>query len=133
MTPLNRPTYRCLGLKTIFDLRSVPEIKRDGPEWANIEVAKEDVFAPYGIHRAWVPVFAEQDYVRNLGGTRRARLLQHGEIGIYALGISTRVLIPRARYANTVLDRPTSALPLPYCINEFFLTFGRPRPKIMLP
>lgn len=50
------------GLKTIFDLRSAPEIKRDGPEWANVEVAKDDVFEPYGIHRDWVPVFAEQDY-----------------------------------------------------------------------
>jgi len=50
------------GIKTIFDLRSAPEIKRDGPEWADIAVDSQDVFAPYGIHRAWVPVFAEQDY-----------------------------------------------------------------------
>lgn len=50
------------GLKTIYDLRSAPEIKRDGPEWANVEVASADVFSPYGIHRSWVPVFAEQDY-----------------------------------------------------------------------
>ena len=49
-------------MKTIFDLRSAPEIKRDGPEWANVEVDKADVFEPYGIHRDWVPVFAEQDY-----------------------------------------------------------------------
>lgn len=50
------------GLKTIYDLRSAPEIRRDGPEWANVEVAKDDAFQPYGIHRDWVPVFAEQDY-----------------------------------------------------------------------
>lgn len=50
------------GLKTIFDLRSAPEIRRDGPEWANVEVAQGDVFQPHGIRREWVPVFAEQDY-----------------------------------------------------------------------
>lgn len=46
----------------IFDLRSAPEIKRDGPEWADVEVDKADVFEPYGIRRDWVPVFAEKDY-----------------------------------------------------------------------
>ena len=51
-----------IGITTVFDLRSAPEIKRDGPEWADIEVDKQDVFAPYGIHHDWVPVFAEKDY-----------------------------------------------------------------------
>lgn len=46
----------------IFDLRSAPEIKRDGPEWADIPVDKDDHFEPYGIRRDWVPVFAEKDY-----------------------------------------------------------------------
>jgi len=46
----------------IFDLRSAPEIKRDGPEWAGVEVEKTDVFEPYGIKREWIPVFAEKDY-----------------------------------------------------------------------
>ena len=50
------------GIKVIFDLRSTPEIKRDGPEWADIEIDKDDVFEPYGIHRDWSPVFAEKDY-----------------------------------------------------------------------
>lgn len=50
------------GIKEIFDLRSAQEIKRDGPEWAGLEVSAEDVFEPYGIHRDWVPVFAEKDY-----------------------------------------------------------------------
>ncbi|KAK3679605.1 hypothetical protein LTR37_021376 [Vermiconidia calcicola] len=51
-----------LSITTIFDLRSTPEIKRDGPEWAGTEVAKSDIFAAYNIHRDWVPVFAEEDY-----------------------------------------------------------------------
>jgi len=50
------------GIRVIFDLRSAPEIKRDGPEWAGVAVDKEDVFEPYGIKREWVPVFAEKDY-----------------------------------------------------------------------
>ena len=52
----------CKGIRVIFDLRSTPEIRRDGPEWADIAVDKDDVFEPYGIYRDWVPVFAEKDY-----------------------------------------------------------------------
>ena len=50
------------GIKEIFDLRSAQEIKRDAPEWAGLEVSSVEVFEPYGIHRDWVPVFAEKDY-----------------------------------------------------------------------
>jgi hypothetical protein len=55
-------TNQILGITTIFDLRSAPEIKRDGPEWADIPQDTADIFTPYGIHRDWSPVFAEQDY-----------------------------------------------------------------------
>jgi hypothetical protein len=51
-----------IGIKEVFDLRSAQEIRRDGAEWAGVEVSKGDVFEPYGIHRDWVPVFAEKDY-----------------------------------------------------------------------
>ncbi|KAI7234100.1 hypothetical protein KC352_g15117, partial [Hortaea werneckii] len=51
-----------LGIRVIFDLRSTPEIKRDGPEWAGVAPEDSDVFQPYGIKREWVPVFAEKDY-----------------------------------------------------------------------
>lgn len=67
------------GLKTIFDLRSAPEIRRDGPEWANVEVAKDDVFQPYGIYRDWVPVFAEQDYGPEQVAVRYAEYKRGGE------------------------------------------------------
>ena len=49
-------------MNIIYDLRSNPEIQRDGPEWADVDVDATDVFEPYGIRRQWVPVFAEQDY-----------------------------------------------------------------------
>lgn len=50
------------GIKEIFDLRSAQEIRRDGPEWSGVDVSAADVFEPHGIHRDWVPVFAEKDY-----------------------------------------------------------------------
>ena len=43
----------------IYDLRSAPEIKRDGPEWAGVDVEDADIFEGYGMKREWVPVFAE--------------------------------------------------------------------------
>ncbi|KXS96834.1 hypothetical protein AC578_7412 [Pseudocercospora eumusae] len=49
------------GIKYIFDLRSQPEIKRDGPERAGGEL-EEDPFHAHGMIRSWVPVFAEADY-----------------------------------------------------------------------
>lgn len=54
--------WECTGIKVIFDLRSAPEIQRDGPEWAGVEVDKEDPYMEYGITRKWVPVFAAKDY-----------------------------------------------------------------------
>nr|POF22399.1 tyrosine-protein phosphatase [Quercus suber] len=51
-----------LGIRIVFDLRSTPEIKRDGPEWQGVTADKPDVFAAYGIEREWVPVFADDDY-----------------------------------------------------------------------
>ncbi|KXT16184.1 hypothetical protein AC579_887 [Pseudocercospora musae] len=57
-----RKMSRDLGIKYIFDLRSQPEIKRDGPEWAGVEVDREDPFHAHGMIRSWVPVFAETDY-----------------------------------------------------------------------
>lgn len=53
---------KCTDIKVIFDLRSAPEIQRDGPEWAGVEVDKEDPYMEYGITRKWVPVFAAKDY-----------------------------------------------------------------------
>ncbi|OQO02377.1 hypothetical protein B0A48_11931 [Cryoendolithus antarcticus] len=51
-----------LGITTIFDFRSLPELQRTGPEWADVETDHPDPFAPYGITRHWTPVFAAQDY-----------------------------------------------------------------------
>lgn len=50
------------GIKAVFDLRSLPEIRRQGPEWANVDVDQPDPFQPYGMKRHWVPVFAADDY-----------------------------------------------------------------------
>ena len=63
-----------LGVKKVFDLRSIPEISKQGPEWAGVAVEKE-VFTtrPEGsddtqelpgdeIERIWCPVFRNTDY-----------------------------------------------------------------------
>ncbi|KAK6001458.1 hypothetical protein QM012_002789 [Aureobasidium pullulans] len=61
-----------LGVKKVFDLRSIPEISKQGPEWAGVAVEK-DVFttradgdepplAADEIERIWCPVFANTDY-----------------------------------------------------------------------
>ncbi|GIZ44898.1 hypothetical protein CKM354_000808200 [Cercospora kikuchii] len=51
-----------LGISAIFDLRSLPEIQRDGPEWQGADKDAADPFAEHGIKRYWTPVFAAQDY-----------------------------------------------------------------------
>lgn len=42
-------------------------------------VDKDDVFSPYGIHRDWVPVFAEQDYGPEQVAVRYAEYKRGGE------------------------------------------------------
>ncbi|THY74838.1 hypothetical protein D6C86_04418 [Aureobasidium pullulans] len=61
-----------LGVKKVFDLRSIPEIHKQGPEWQGVEVEKEvfttkpegsDEAVPEGdIERIWCPVFQNTDY-----------------------------------------------------------------------
>ncbi|CAD0090558.1 unnamed protein product [Aureobasidium mustum] len=61
-----------LGVKKVFDLRSIPEISKQGPEWAGVAIEKE-VFttreegderpvAADEIERIWCPVFKNTDY-----------------------------------------------------------------------
>lgn len=61
-----------LGVRKVFDLRSVPEIQKQGPEWQGVEVEtsvfttrSEDSSEPVPegeIERIWCPVFRNQDY-----------------------------------------------------------------------
>jgi protein tyrosine/serine phosphatase len=63
-----------LHIKKVFDLRSIPEISKQGPEWAGVAVEKE-VFTTRSegsetteelpgdeIERIWCPVFRNTDY-----------------------------------------------------------------------
>lgn len=59
-----------LGIKKVFDLRSVPELRHQGPEWAGVDI-DEDVFVTKtegqeipadSIERVWCPVFKKEDY-----------------------------------------------------------------------
>lgn len=61
-----------LRVKKVFDLRSLPEIKKQGPEWNNVEIdaspfttKEEGDTTPLSedqIERIWCPVFADADY-----------------------------------------------------------------------
>lgn len=63
---------RQLRVKKVFDLRSLPEIKKQGPEWNNVEIdaspfttKDEGDTTPLRedqIERIWCPVFADADY-----------------------------------------------------------------------
>jgi hypothetical protein len=59
----------------------MPEIKRDGPEWADMPDSTINVFEPYGIHRDWVPVFAEKDYGPDQVAVRYAEYTKTGSEG----------------------------------------------------
>jgi hypothetical protein len=61
-----------LGVTKVFDLRSIPEIQKQGPEWQGVHVDKgHEVFVSRGetgdvgpdeIERIWCPVFRDTDY-----------------------------------------------------------------------
>jgi len=73
ITPDGLTKLNDLGVKRVFDLRSAPEIKREGPMWEGVEIEKE-VFVTREqgeekreveegkIERIWCPVFAQRDY-----------------------------------------------------------------------
>ncbi|KAK5709987.1 hypothetical protein LTR17_019263 [Elasticomyces elasticus] len=70
-----------LGIRTIFDLRSKPEIERLGKEWEGEAVKDPNVFQKHGIIRQWVPVFAEQDYGPEQVGLRYKEYTRSGSEG----------------------------------------------------
>jgi hypothetical protein len=72
------------GIKVIFDLRSTPEIQRDGPEWAGVEVDKTNSFENYGIQRSWQPVFASKDYSPEQVALRYKEYTREGTDGFVA-------------------------------------------------
>lgn len=63
---------RELKVKKVFDLRSLPEIERRGPEWSGVEIDQgafvtreegtEQPIKEDEIERVWTPVFANKDY-----------------------------------------------------------------------
>ena len=87
MTPAGLSRLKELGITTLFDLRSVPELQRKGPEWEGVEVhanggpfytrpteqdaepqpspSSSSTQAPTrgdAPERIWTPVFKETDY-----------------------------------------------------------------------
>ncbi|KAI5362034.1 Putative tyrosine-specific protein phosphatase [Septoria linicola] len=70
-----------LSISHIFDLRSTPEIQRDGPEWQGVEVDVADPFAEHGMTRKWTPVFAAKDYGPEQVGLRYQHYTRTGSEG----------------------------------------------------
>ncbi|KAK5170324.1 uncharacterized protein LTR77_004911 [Saxophila tyrrhenica] len=102
-----------LGITTIFDLRSAPEIKRDGPEWADIAVDAQDVFEPYGIKRQWVPVFAEQDYGPDQVALRYKEYTREGSAGFVKAYHDILLSAPSAygaMFRHLAQEKPTPCL-----------------------
>lgn len=76
VSPSGLSTLHSLGVKRVFDLRSEPEIQRQGPEWKDVEVDAPGAFVTRSndaaasdkdvddgrIERVWCPVFADADY-----------------------------------------------------------------------
>ena len=94
-----------LGVKKVFDLRSIPEISKQGPEWAGVAVEKE-VFTtrPEGsdttenlpgdeIERIWCPVFRNTDYGPEQVAIRFQNYAKSGsEVCVSALSIPLPLL-----------------------------------------
>lgn len=89
-----------LHVKKVFDLRSIPEISKQGPEWAGVAVEKE-VFTtrPEGsdtsedlpgdeIERIWCPVFRNTDYGPEQVAVRFKNYAQNGsEVCYFSLSL----------------------------------------------
>lgn len=77
-----------LNITGVYDLRSSPEIKRDGPEWKDLAADSEDaldsLWAKNDIQRAWVPVFADKDYGPEQVALRYKEYTREGSLGFVA-------------------------------------------------
>ncbi|PNS17962.1 hypothetical protein CAC42_3921 [Sphaceloma murrayae] len=85
VTPEGLAVLRGLGIKKVFDLRSIPEIQRVGKEWGGVEI-ETSPFYTVGeeeegetkkkdkeegmIERVWTPVFETRDYSPEKVGLR---------------------------------------------------------------
>ncbi|EHL00335.1 (Phosphotyrosine protein) phosphatases II [Glarea lozoyensis ATCC 20868] len=71
ITPKGEQELRDLGIETIFDIRSVPQIERAG-----------GVQEVEGIKRVWCPVFEESEYTLDKAGLRYTQYASDGTDGI---------------------------------------------------
>lgn len=77
-----------LGVKKVFDLRSVPEIHKQGPEWEGVEPdtgafverakGSDEPLPPGEIERVWCPVFRNADYGPEQVAVRFSNYAQKG-------------------------------------------------------
>ncbi|KAK5126174.1 hypothetical protein LTR08_005013 [Meristemomyces frigidus] len=118
---------RDLGIRVIFDLRSAPEIKRDGPEWVGVDVDNADVFEPYGMTRQWVPVFAEKDYGPEQVALRYKEYTKSGSEGF--VQAYRDILLAAPSSYGTILRHMAQPKPMPCLIH---CTAGKDRTGVLV-
>ena len=115
------------GIRVIYDLRSAPEIKRDGPEWAGIIEDATDPFKPYGIKREWVPVFAEADYGPEQVALRYKEYTRSGPEG-FVKAYSDILLAGKESY-RTIFQHLAQKAPSPCVVH---CTAGKDRTGVLV-
>jgi hypothetical protein len=116
------------GIKMIFDLRSTPEIQRDGPEWAGVEIDKTDRFSKYGMQRSWQPVFASKDYSPEQVALRYKEYTREGTDGFVAAYRDILNAGATAAYP-TILKHLAQAEPSPCLVH---CTAGKDRTGVLV-
>lgn len=123
-----------LGIAKIFDLRSVPELQRKGPEWAGVEItpdafvtASVEQQVPKGaIERVWCPVFREEDYSPDKIALRYRNYARTGTDGFVA---AYKDILAHGREAyTTILTHLAQPSPEP-CV--FHCTAGKDRTGVL--
>ncbi|KAI4794557.1 hypothetical protein E4T44_09457 [Aureobasidium sp. EXF-8845] len=128
-----------LHVKKVFDLRSIPEISKQGPEWAGVAVEKE-VFTtrPEGsdiledlpgdeIERIWCPVFRNTDYGPEQVAVRFKNYAQHGSEGFVKAYADILANGPHAY--KTILTHLAQPSPSPCIIH---CTAGKDRTGVII-
>ncbi|KAF2840779.1 putative tyrosine-protein phosphatase [Patellaria atrata CBS 101060] len=82
------------NISTIFDIRSIPQLKRAGGAYD---------FSSHGIERVWLPVFGEEEYTPEKAGLRYVQYSADGTEGI--VGAFEEILrAGGATFAHILLD-----------------------------
>ncbi|KAF1354949.1 protein-tyrosine phosphatase-like protein [Delphinella strobiligena] len=112
---------RQLRVKKVFDLRSLPEIKRQGPEWNNVEIDANQ------IERIWCPVFADADYGPERVAIRYAQYAKQSTQGF--VQAYSEMLVKGVTAYRTILSHLAQENPEPCIVH---CTAGKDRTGVLV-